>query len=85
MSRSFYGVGDYSLDLNNGLSARLLNAMGYSGSLQFTDGEMRIEEAFIGIEKASHTVAPEDARYLFWLEELVLELHAAGHTKLEWA
>lgn len=89
MSRSFFGVGDYSLDLSNGLSFRLLRALGYSVTEE-SSGKMSIEVAKKAIaevwrDSTYKGLSQDDLRYLRWLEEVVDDLDEAGSTLLTWS
>lgn len=89
MSRSFQGVkprgSKYpeTLDLNNGLSTRILVAMGYNVTEE-TSGEMPLDKAQAGILKARNVLEDEDLEYLDMLDELVRELVKARKKKLTW-
>ncbi len=80
MSRSFQGPGG-TLDLNNGLSDRLLRAMGYLDGPS-TDGSMPIGEAVEALRVA--VVAEADQWALDGLRALAGEVLVAGGERLEW-
>lgn len=83
MSVSFQGIKGRTLDLNNGLASRLLDAIGY-GVGEATHGQMPIQRALEGIERAKKSVAEEDAKYLVWLGELAQGVADAKGRTLTW-
>lgn len=72
-----------NLDVNNGLASRLLRAIGYSVSEE-SSGSMRIGDMLVGIQAAKVTLAPEDLKYLEWLEDEVVQAQVNGKTVFEW-
>jgi hypothetical protein len=87
MSISFHGVPDSrrcrTLDLNNGLASDILRAIGFKVG-ESSDGEMPIEAAKVGIQKAKMTLGKDQLPYLGYLEELVTELEVSGAIRLTW-
>jgi len=72
-----------TLDLNNGLAGRLLQAIGYKVG-ESNAGGMGIEAALAGIARAKGTLDPVDEVYLVYLEEVVREVKDSGGDTLTW-
>jgi hypothetical protein len=89
MSVSFTGIKKRgmkyprSLDLNNGLAGRILQAMGLP-PCEETAGKMPLKEAIAGVEKAKGTLAADDLQYLDELSAICQDLKKARRTELTW-
>lgn len=76
-----------NLDLNNGQASRILVAIGFAPSIDkvvYTHGEMPIDAALVGIERAKTTLVEDDLKTLAFLEEEARAIKAAGGTQLTW-
>lgn len=84
MSVSFHGVGENSLDLNNGLATRLLVALGHDPGMD-SAGSMSLAGIRDKMEAAFPLLDSQDLEYLEMLRDIIEELKEAGHTTLTWS
>ena len=70
-----------NLDLNNGLATRLLRAIGYT--VKGSEGGWPVQKMLDGIAAAE--VAEEDAQFLEWLRQEVLDAQADGEAIFRWS